>query len=133
MVGSGFLMLALLLYGLFMVMGRRIFEEKPRLLRLYVWAIALPYLANTTGWLLTELGRFPWIVYKLMKIEEGISIAVSAGSVLASLIFFTLIYGALMVASVYLLVKFAKAGPGESAPPLEPGGESGPSLLGDLA
>ena len=35
-------------------------------LRLFLYAIALPYLANTAGWLLTEIGRYPWIVYGLM-------------------------------------------------------------------
>ena len=132
MVGAAFAMLALLSYGLFMVMGG-MFEERPRVLRLFVWAIALPYLANTAGWLLTELGRAPWVVYGVMKIEDAISTTVSWGSVLATLIFYTLIYGALIVAEVYLLVKFAKAGPADDVSPIDAAGEPDASQFGDLA
>jgi cytochrome d ubiquinol oxidase subunit I len=130
MVGAGFLMAALALYGLFMVMGG-MFEEKPRILRLYLWAIILPYLANSAGWILTEMGRVPWVVYGLMKIEEGVSPLVSGGLVLLSLLGFTIIYGFLMVVAVYLLQKFAKAGPEGSEQNLpEDQGEVVPSLVG---
>ena len=130
MVGAGFLMAALALYALFMVMGD-MFETRPRILKLFIWAMALPYLANTTGWLLTELGRFPWVVYGLMKIEDGRSPVVSGGSVLFSLIVFTVLYGALMVADVYLLQKFAKAGPSSvEAGAGTDSGEQFPSLVG---
>jgi cytochrome d ubiquinol oxidase subunit I len=128
MVGAGFAMAALALYALFMAMGD-MFEDRPRVLRLYMWAIALPYLANTFGWLLTEFGRAPWAVYGLLKIEDGISPTVSAGEVLTTLIGFTLIYGALMVADIYLLTKFARKGPQDETP-AEPSGEALPSLVG---
>jgi len=130
MVGAGFLMAALALYALFMVMGD-MFETRPRILRLFIWAMALPYLANTTGWLLTELGRFPWVVYGLMKIEDGRSPVVSSGSVLFSLIVFTLLYGVLMVADVYLLSKYAKAGPSATQAGADAdSGDQFPSLVG---
>ncbi len=61
--------------------------------------------------MMTEIGRFPWIVQDLMKIEDGVSTAVPAGYVLTSLIGFTLIYGLLMFADIYLLVKYAKIVP----------------------
>jgi cytochrome d ubiquinol oxidase subunit I len=130
MVGAGFLMAALALYALFMVMGD-MFETRPRILRLFIWAMALPYLANTTGWLLTELGRFPWAVYGLMKIEDGRSPVVSSGTVLFSLIVFTLLYGALMVADVYLLSKYAKAGPSATQAGADAdSGDQLPSMVG---
>jgi len=130
MVGAGFLMAALALYALFMVMGD-MFETRPRILRLFIWAMALPYLANTTGWLLTELGRFPWAVYGLMKIEDGRSPVVSSGTVLFSLIVFTLLYGALMVADVYLLSKYAEAGPSATQAGADAdSGDQLPSLVG---
>jgi cytochrome bd ubiquinol oxidase subunit I len=109
MVGAGFTMLLLSFYALFLVMGE-IYEHRPLILKLFIAAIALPYLANTAGWLLTEIGRSPWIVFGLMKIEDGISPMVSTGMVITSLVGFTFIYGALMVADVYLLTKYAKAG-----------------------
>ena len=76
--------------------------------------IALPYLANTTGWLMTEWGRQPWIVFGLMKTADAVSPNVSpAAWCWLSLVGFTLVYGALMVADIYLLAKYAA---GEAAP-----------------
>jgi cytochrome bd ubiquinol oxidase subunit I len=60
---------------------------------------------------LTELGRQPWVVYGLLKTADAFSPNLTPGMVLTSLIVFTLVYGALMVVDVYLLAKFAKAGP----------------------
>jgi cytochrome d ubiquinol oxidase subunit I len=71
----------------------------------------LPYLANTSGWLMAEAGRQPWIVFGVMRTEAGVSVVVSPGAVLLSLVTFTLLYGALMVADVYLLAKFARKEP----------------------
>jgi cytochrome d ubiquinol oxidase subunit I len=85
-------------------------DTSPRLLALLVPAIGLPYIANSTGWIFTEIGRAPWIVFGLMTLEQGVSIAVTAGEVLFSLVAFTLVYGTLMVADIYLLAKYAKAG-----------------------
>jgi len=124
MVGAGFLMLFLAAYSLYHVM-RDTPVEKFRFLGLIPLAIALPYLSNTTGWLMTELGRQPWVVFGLMKTTEAISPTLTVGTVLISLIGFTLVYGGLMAADVYLLVKFAKAGPGDgsSEPSSAPVGE----------
>jgi cytochrome d ubiquinol oxidase subunit I len=61
---------------------------------------------------LTELGRQPWVVYGLLKTQDAVSPNISAGMVLTSLIGFTLIYGVLMVADVYLLKKYAQQGAG---------------------
>jgi cytochrome d ubiquinol oxidase subunit I len=113
MVGAGFVMAALALYGLYLMFRERI-EQNPRYLRLLIWAIALPYLANTAGWLFTEIARQPWIVFGLQKTADAVSPNVSAGMILFSLIGFTLLYGALMAADAYLLVKFARAGAGEA-------------------
>jgi len=128
MVGAGFTMLVFAAYALLLVMGEQL-NDAPRLLAVFPWLIFLPYLANTTGWLLTELGRAPWAVYGLMKIEDAVSTTVSSGMVWVTLIGFTLVYGLLMVADVYLLQKFARYGAGEKAGDLQP--EAIPSLVGD--
>jgi len=128
MVGVGILLGLLALYALFMAMGD-MFMVKPRALRLYSWAIALPYLANTAGWMMTEMGRVPWVVYGLMKIDDAVSPTLTSGQVLASLVIFTLIYGALMVADVYLLVKFARRVPGEGEAMTTGDEEPMPSLV----
>lgn len=129
MVGAGFAMLAAIAYALLLVMGEQL-EEQPRFLRIFLWLIPLPYIANTAGWLLTEFGRFPWIVYSLMKIADGVSITVPAWSVGMTLVGYTLIYAALMVADIYLLVKFARrdADPKKT---VEPTGDPAITLVGD--
>jgi cytochrome d ubiquinol oxidase subunit I len=112
MFGAALLMVALAAYALFISM--RNWPEKlshPRWLKWLVPAIALPYIANTSGWILTETGRQPWIVQGLLKTEQGVSVAVSPAWMLVTLIGFTLLYAALMVADVYLLRKYATAGP----------------------
>jgi cytochrome bd ubiquinol oxidase subunit I len=109
MVGAGFLMVGLSLYALFLVMGD-LFEGRPLVLKIFTLAIALPYLANSSGWLLTEVGRYPWTVFGLMTLEESISPTVSAGMVLTSLVGFILIYSGLIVATLYLITKHVKAG-----------------------
>jgi cytochrome bd ubiquinol oxidase subunit I len=109
MVGAGFLMVGLSLYALFLVMGD-LFEGRPRILKIFTFAIALPYLANTSGWLLTEVGRYPWTVFGLMTLDESLSPTVSAGMVLTSLVGFILIYSGLIVATLYLITKHVKAG-----------------------
>lgn len=109
MVGAGLLMLVLSGWA-FLATFRDSFERSPRLLALLVPAMALPYAANTAGWIFTEMGRMPWIVFGLMRIEKGVSPSVTAGEVLFSVVVFTLLYGALMAADLYLLAKYGKAG-----------------------
>lgn len=126
MVGAGVLMILLALLTLFLAFGKRL-ETTRWFLWLLPFAIALPYLANTTGWIMTEMGRQPWIVFGLLKTSEAVSPTVGPVSVLISLIVFTLVYGALAVADVYLLVKYAKA---QATQEPEPGSEETASLVG---
>jgi cytochrome d ubiquinol oxidase subunit I len=130
MVGAGFLMILLAGWGLFLVMGE-IVEDRPRALKVFQWAIFLPYIANTAGWLMTELGRVPWLVYGLMRLEDGVSTVVAGGNVLVSLIGYVLVYGALMAAMIYLMLKHIRSGvePGKIEPADAPA-EGLPSLVG---
>jgi len=128
MVGAGFAMLGLAVYALFLVMGE-LLEKRPGMMKFFTWAMVLPYLATTSGWLLTELGRSPWVVFGLMKIEDAISPTVTAGEVLLSLVVFTVVYGVLAFADVYLLAKYARVVPGAVEQPEEPR-ETFPSLVG---
>lgn len=94
------------------MLARRKMDSMPRW---YLWAmtyaIALPFISNTTGWLMTEVGRQPWSVFGLMTTADSISPNVSVGSVLFSIITFTLIYSVLGAVMVYLFVKVIKKGP----------------------
>ena len=75
------------------------------------WAIFTPYLANTSGWILTEMGRQPWIVYGLLKVQDAVSPNLTTVDLLISLIGYVVLYGALAVAMFYLMRKYAIAGP----------------------
>jgi len=119
MVGAGFLMIFLTAAGLWLVRRGKLEGSKHYLLLLPL-AILLPPVANTTGWILTEMGRQPWIVYGLEKTKDAASPAVSAGEVVVTVVGFTLIYGLLMGIDVWLIVRFAKAGPLEEDPAVSP-------------
>jgi cytochrome d ubiquinol oxidase subunit I len=79
----------------------------------------LPLAANSFGWIFTEMGRQPWIVFGLMQTRDGVSPTVGAGSVLTSMITFTLLYAVLAVIEVVLLVRFARTVPAEPDPNAE--------------
>jgi len=117
MIGAGMALVALGVYALFMVMGDTV-KIGSKVQRIFFVGLFLPYAANSAGWMMAEIGRFPWIVQDLMKIEDAVSTAVPAGYVLTTLIGFTLLYGLLMFADIYLLVKYAKIVP--------PAGDEGP-------
>ncbi len=119
MVGAGLAMLALAAIALYYSLKDNVAGNK-LLLRVLPWAILLPYIANSAGWLMTELGRVPWIVFGVMRIEQGVSPAsvVNSVSVLITLVLFTLIYGALMVVTVYLLRRHSTQDPAKETAPL---------------
>jgi cytochrome d ubiquinol oxidase subunit I len=110
MVALGFFMTLLaLLSAIFSFRGT--VEKHTLLLRVLVYSIPVPYLANQFGWLVAEVGRQPWIVYGIMKTSDGVSTSISAGQVIGSLIGFTLLYGFLGFVDIFLLAKYARKGP----------------------
>ncbi|MFK0255376.1 cytochrome ubiquinol oxidase subunit I [Streptomyces sp. NPDC090445] len=89
----------------------------PRLTRLYwlaaVWTLGFPLIANSWGWIFTEMGRQPWVVYGVLRTRDAVSPGVSQAEVLTSMLVFTALYAVLAVIEVKLLVKYVKAGPPE--------------------
>jgi cytochrome d ubiquinol oxidase subunit I len=72
------------------------------------WAIVVPFLINTAGWMLTESGRQPWIVQGLMKTANGVSPSVSTTDVWISLVVFYLIFIAFGVADTWLMIRYGR-------------------------
>ena len=96
--------------GLFLWWRRRERLDLTRwYLRVLLFTLPLPWLANFLGWLVTELGRQPFMVYGLLTVREGIS-ANAPGEVLAGLIGLWTVYLGLIGLDVYLLTKTARAG-----------------------
>lgn len=104
MVFSGGLMCLLAIYGWVLARTRKL-EQRPWFLKLMVGAIAFPFLANSTGWLMAEMGRQPWVVFGVMRTEDAISPTVTAGELLFSLIAFTTMYAVLAIIDACLFVK----------------------------
>ena len=85
-----------------------------------IWAAPLPLLGSLVGWVFTEMGRQPWIVFSLMLTEDGVSPNVPGWTVLISLVAFTLIYAALAVVEFGLIKKAAQKGPDPLPGPDDP-------------
>lgn len=73
--------------------------------------IPLPHIAHETGWIAAEVGRQPWIIYRLMKTSDAASVVVSAGEITFSLIMFSLIYLLLGVMFIKLAITIVRKGP----------------------
>jgi cytochrome d ubiquinol oxidase subunit I len=110
MVGIGFSMIGLAVFGAYFC-WRQILFEKRWMLWLLVFSVLGPQLANQAGWFAAEMGRQPWIVQGLMRTSEGLSATVKADAVLGSLVLFTLIYLLLFAVFVYLLNDKIQHGP----------------------
>jgi cytochrome d ubiquinol oxidase subunit I len=101
MVGAGMLMIALGLLGAYLLWRGKLYENKPYLFIL-PFLIPLPHIAHETGWIAAEVGRQPWIIYKLMKTADAASVVVTTGEIAFSLIMFCLIY--LLLAAMFIKI-----------------------------
>jgi cytochrome d ubiquinol oxidase subunit I len=118
MVGLGFLFLALTLYGWF---KRKDLEGNPGFLKVMLFAMPLPYIANEAGWMLAEVGRQPWVVYGVMKTSTAVS-PISVPQVMTSLVGFILVYSLLGASAFYLMATHARKGPEPYQTATETGG-----------
>lgn len=112
MLGMWVLMFALSLIGLYLWYRNRL-EKHPWILRAMVLSVIFPQIANEVGWYCAESGRYPWIVYGLLRISDGLSKAVTANQVLTSIIMFSVVYFILFFLFLYLLNEKVKHGPEE--------------------
>ncbi|MCL6600611.1 MAG: cytochrome ubiquinol oxidase subunit I [Alicyclobacillus macrosporangiidus] len=110
MVAAGLLMILLALYGVFLSTRDRL-ERRPWYLKTMVLAICLPLIANTTGWIMTEVGRQPWVVFGLLRTADGVSPTVPPSLVWTTLLGFGGIYGVLAAIDLYLFMKVIRDGP----------------------
>jgi cytochrome d ubiquinol oxidase subunit I len=107
MVGLGTFFILISIYAFF---RRKKLMESPLLLKILVFSIPLPYIAIQLGWVVTELGRQPWIVWGMLRTADAVS-AVSVLQVATTLVGFLLIYSLLGIVGYYLIIKHAQKGP----------------------
>jgi cytochrome d ubiquinol oxidase subunit I len=105
MVGAGGLMVLLSLVGVLWSKDSNL-DNKTVYLKAMTFAAGLPYLAVTTGWILAETGRWPWIVYGLQRIDEAISPNVPSWNIIFSLITMTVLYSVLTIIAFKLGIKY---------------------------
>lgn len=110
MVVLGVLFILIMLWAVYSLYKKTILENK-KLLKILLWAIPFPLIACQLGWIATEVGRQPWIVYRLLRTSDAVSVTVPAGNILFSIILFGLIYLILGILCVYLIVREVKHGP----------------------
>ena len=109
MVGLGMFFLFAAWIGLYYYRKDKLLDQK-WYLKMMTWSILLPYLAINLGWVVTEMGRQPWAVYGLMKTADAVS-PVPSAQVWFSLISLIIFYTVLLVANVYLQLKYIRKGP----------------------
>ena len=110
MVAIGFAMLGIAALG-FLYFRQGSLPERRWLLWILVFSVLGPQVANQAGWFAAEIGRQPWIVYKLMRTSAALSAVVQANVVLASLVLFAVIYFLLFAVFIYLLNDKIQHGP----------------------
>jgi cytochrome d ubiquinol oxidase subunit I len=112
MVGLGTIFIAVLVIAGFLLWRRRLFDSRPML-----WALLLslpfPFIANSAGWITAEAGRQPWLVYSLMRTNQGYSTQVSSGNALFTFVGFLGLYALLSLLFLFLMWRTIERGPAE--------------------
>ncbi|OBG84451.1 cytochrome BD ubiquinol oxidase subunit I [Mycobacterium sp. E802] len=138
MIGLMLVPLAFALVALWLTRGRRLPDQKWFGIFALV-TLPTPFLANSAGWVFTEMGRQPWVVVPnptgdqmvRLTVQQGVSDH-AAGTVFFSLAVFTLLYGVLAVIWFWLMRRYVVEGPlehdSEPAPPKPPGEEDSAPL-----
>lgn len=127
MIGAGMLLMLLAALALFFLY-RGTLESKPWMNKILMWGVALPFIANISGWIFTEMGRQPWVVFGLQLTRVADSPSVDAWMVFVTLAGFTLIYAALGGIAFWLAMRFIRKGAPAPAPSDEPAALREPSL-----
>jgi cytochrome bd ubiquinol oxidase subunit I len=110
MIGLGMIAALWALWALWRYRGQRN-PQTGKIFSLVTPFIVLgPLVAMSFGWIFTEMGRQPWIVFGEQLTADGVSPLLTATDVWISLIGFTVVYGVLAVIEVGLLFKYIKAG-----------------------
>jgi cytochrome d ubiquinol oxidase subunit I len=109
MVVLGFLFIMIFSVALYLLFKGTLSDNK-WFLWIALLSIPLPYIASELGWLLTEIGRQPWIIQDMMTVSQAVS-QISTGSVITTFILFAVLFTGLLISEVSILLKQIKTGP----------------------
>ncbi|MBN9169352.1 MAG: cytochrome ubiquinol oxidase subunit I [Microbacterium sp.] len=129
MMGLGGLAALISVVGLWLTRKNAKREVPQWAWKVAIWSAPLPLLASLVGWVFTEMGRQPWIVFGLMLTQNGVSPNVPGWQVLVSLLAFTAIYAALAVVEIGLVIRTVRKGPDPLPPPGDGSDESDRELV----
>ena len=110
MVGLGFAMLVLFALAFISTLKTRC-AQRPWLLRWALWMLPAPWIASELGWFVAEYGRQPWTIYGVLPTHLSVS-TLSVESLYGSLAGFIGFYTVLLIVEMFLMIKFARLGPG---------------------
>ncbi len=110
MVGLGTLFIAIMVVSAVLLWRRKLFKAR-WMLWILMLSFPFPFIANTAGWITAEVGRQPWLVYGLMRTDQGFSTTVSAGNGLFTLIGFMGMYMVLGILFLFLVSREVGHGP----------------------
>jgi cytochrome bd ubiquinol oxidase subunit I len=110
MVGLGTIFIAIMVVAAFLLWRSRLYGSR-WMLWILMLAMPFPFIANTAGWLVAELGRQPWLAYGLLRTSEGVSPQLSSGNVLFTLIGFAGMYLIIGLLYILLIVREVDHGP----------------------
>jgi cytochrome d ubiquinol oxidase subunit I len=110
MAGLGTLFVAIMGLAALLLRRGRIFRQR-WLLWILLLAVPFPFIANTAGWMSAELGRQPWLVYGLLRTQDGYSSHVSAGNGIFTLLGYMGLYAMLSIFYLLLVQRAIEHGP----------------------
>jgi cytochrome d ubiquinol oxidase subunit I len=109
MVGIGLLMIATALIGL-LLRRKGKFHQHTGFLKTLVYMIPMPFVAVLAGWIVTESGRAPWLVYGMMTHAEGVTPSLTGPMALFTLVGYVLVYAVVFYAGIYYLTRVVRNG-----------------------
>jgi len=109
MVAIGFVMIGVALAGLYLRRGGKIYRSRRFLQTLRVMSIT-PFIAVLAGWIVTETGRAPWLIYETMTHAEGVTPSLTGGMALFTLVGYMAVYGVIFYAGTYYLTRVIRYG-----------------------
>jgi cytochrome bd ubiquinol oxidase subunit I len=126
MVGTGVAMLALVVCS-WWVWRKKEFADARWFLKFCELASPLGFVAVLAGWVTTEVGRQPWVVYGLMRTRDAVTPSLGPGDVIVSLAVYIVAYIAIFGAGGYFLMRMLRGGP------VDQSDASGPQQVGTPA
>ena len=124
MVGLGLLMIGLGLWGAWLYWRKRLFDSRT-FLRFAVAMGPAGFIAVLAGWIVTEVGRQPWVVQGVLRTADAVS-PVTAGSVATSLLIYVVVYAIVFVAGALYILRLLNEGPVSGAAEPRPEGQRAP-------